>query len=219
MNTFKVYFTENEDFLTTRAVYNQTTLENNVLYPDAKGYIIEVDSTKRGILEVGFLNFPHWRDDIPSDGTHQFNIIDFNVRCCVYDNLIEPKNKSSQIYEGVASDMFQNDKEVELSMSAGTRNLYGKGQIFASRNNEERFGGCYYEGVVQTAPIMPERYLLTNMQRVYGKCRHRMKIEVAENALHANPLTRFSYNGVNYIMQCAKHEYGDDKMVLTLIEE
>lgn len=219
VSVFQVYFTEDWDFLTTRAIYNQTTLEDNALYPDAKGYIIQNDQTRRGVLEVGFLNFPHWRDDIDEDDPHQFDILDFTVKCFNSDTTVQPKNKSVQKYDGVASDMFQNDKTVTLSMAAGTRNLYGKGQIFSSRNNNERFGGCYYNGVVQSSPMMPERYLCTNMQRVFGKCRHRMKIEVSNNNLHANPLTRFSYNGVNYIMQAAKREFGDDKMVLTLIEE
>lgn len=219
MSIFKVYFTENLDFLTTKAIYDQTTLENNALYPDAKGYIVQNDSTMRGILEVGFLNYPRYDTELSEDDQQQFDILNFSIKCFNQDNIVKPKNKAEQTYEGIASDMFQNDKVVELSIAGGTRNLFGKGQLFASRNSEERFGGCYYEGVVQTNPIMPERYLCTSMQRVFGKCRHRMKIEVAENSIHANPLTRFTYNGVNYIMQCAKHEFVDDKMVLTLIEE
>lgn len=215
MSIFNVYFNENGEFMTTRAIYSQQTL--NALFPDAKGYIIHNDSqTRKGVLEVGILNYPHYRTD--TGDLHQFNIIDFNVRCITSDSTVRPQNKERQKYEGVASSMFQNDLSITLNMASGTKNLYGKGQLYASRNNNERLGGLYYEGVTGNAR-QPERYLLESMQRVFGQTRHRMKIDVAESNVNANPLRRYSYEGKTYIMQAAKHEFGDDKMTLTLIEE
>ena len=216
MSVFKVYMTDNGEFLTTQQIYSQSTL--NALYPGAKGYIVHVSSTTmRGIMEVGILNFPSWRSDIPNDGPHQFNVQDFDVRCVVQDNIVRPQNKNHQTYEGVASLMFNNDYTVSLRMASGDKNLFGKGQLFNSTANGERLTYCKYYDVAGN--IAPEQYLLTNMKRVYGQTRHRIKIEVQENPSHTNPLNQFTYNNKNYILQSVKHDYWNDKMTLTLIEE
>ena len=213
----RMSFCEHNEVLTTRAIYSPQTL--NALYPTAKGFIIPVPTKMTGILEIGFLNYPRLRVDADHDNAPlNFNISDFNVRCVCQDNTVYPINKSTQKYSGVASVMFQNDLDVGLSLASGTENTYGKGQLYASRNNGERFGGCAYNPS-GTGWKLPEQYLLQNMQRVYGQLRHRMSIEVAENAIHANPLSRFTYNNKNYIMQCVSHDYVNDKMELTIIEE
>lgn len=211
MSTFKMYCNDNDELLTTKAIYNQATLNDSALYPDAKGYIIQNASpAKRGVLEFGILNYPHNRN------TLYFMVTDFNIRCVVSDITVTPQNKEEQEYEDVASLEFQDDLSVSLDMASGTKNLFGKGQLYNSTATGERVTGFSYVGESSKAP---EQHLLDNMKRVFGQLRHRMSIEVAENAVHANPLTRFSYNGKNYIMQCASHDYANDKMVLTLIEE
>lgn len=214
MSVFKVYLSEHSDILTTRAIYSATTL--SALYPNAKGYVISNNSsTKSGILEVGFLNFPHYRSG--GDQTLNYNISDFNVKCFLKDYTPAPKNKSKQKYEGVASNMFQNDMAVSLNMVSGTKNLFGKGQLFLSNTDQECLDTLIYNGV--TGSSHPEQHLLDNMCRVFGQMRHRMKIEVAESEADCNPLKRYTYNDKTYIMQAVKHDYEDDKMQLTLIEE
>lgn len=214
MCTFKVYLSEHNEILTTRAIYSATTL--SALYPNAKGYVINnTGSTKSGILEVGFLNYPKYRSG--GAQTLNYNFSDFRVNCFVKDYTPSPENKSKQEYEGVASNMFQNDMKVSLSMASGTKNLFGKGQLFLSNTDQERLDKLTYNG--RTGSRNPEQQLLDNMCRVYGQTRHRMKIEVAESSADCNPLKRYTYNNKTYIMQSAKHEYEDDKMTLTLIEE
>lgn len=216
MSTFKLWCNKKNELLTTRTIYSQETL--NALFPGAKGYIIYNDSeTRKGIMEFGLLNYPNYRKISEEAGyIRYFLVSDFDIRCVVSDTTIKPQNKNEHEYEGVASLAFQNDLDVSLDMASGTKNLFGKGQLFNSTANGERLTSLSYQDEGAKAP---EQHLLENMQRVYGQPRHRMKIEVAESAIHANPLTRFTFNNKTYIMQSAKHEYGDDKMVLTLIEE
>lgn len=214
MSVFKVYFNKHGEFMTTRAIYNQSTL--NALYPDAKGYIIFNQSvTRRGVLEVGILNYPRYRTGIGE--RPNFCIIDFNVRCVVQDTTIRPQNKDKQTYEDIASQMFHQDNTIELKMASGTKNLYGKGQLYNSTTNGDRLSNCSYQGV--SGRKAPEQYLLDNMKRVYGQTRHRMTIEVMENQSNTNPLQQFTYNNKNYILQSVKHDFWNDKMKLTLIEE
>lgn len=214
MCTFKVYLSEHSEILTTRAIYNANTL--SALYPNAKGYIINnTGTTKRGTLEVGFLNYPHYRSG--GDQALNYNISDFNVKCFCKDYTPSPVNKSVQTYKDVANLMFQNDTNVSLSMASGDKNLFGKGQLFNSTSNGERLTYCKYNDVA--GDIAPEQHLLSNMKRVYGQTRHRMTIEVAENAAATIPLQQFTHNNKNYILQSVKHDYWNDKMKLTLIEE
>lgn len=212
MSTFNMYFDKKGEVLTTRAIYSQNTL--NALYPDAKGYIIQNDSiTKRGVLEVGILNYPHYRNDVDNN---PFEIIDFDVRCVISDTTIRPQNKEKQTYEGVASLMFHDDLSVQLAMVSGTKNLFGKAQLYNSTTNGERLSTCSYENAGREAP---EKYLLDNMRRVYGQIRHRMRIEVHENFVNCIPLQQYSYKNKNYILQAASHDFEKDTMKLTLIEE
>lgn len=209
MATFKVYMNDQNEFMTTR--------DTQHLYPNAKGYIIPTDTGMTGEMEVGFLNFPSYVTDVGEDYPNQYNIEDFNVRCISYDSdYIRPKNKAEHDFEDVASTAFQNDLSISLDMASGSNTLFGKGQLMNSDSNGNRLTTLSYAG---EGSKQPEKHLLDNMTRVFGQVRHRMSIEVAENLNNSDPLTRFLYNSKNYIMQCASHDYVNDKMELTLIEE
>ena len=201
---FNVYMSANGRIKTTKSLFNA--------HYGATGYCIPMTQSLYGQMEVAILMSPS--RDILLDA--------FTVKIVPTDDMVFPTAKSEHELSGFANSTFADDFSVNLDLASGNNNKYGKGQVY---NND----GSYLNTVTFVSASgssswtsKPESQLLARMQTAYSKIRHRLQIDVAEDVDAALPTTDFTHwddNSKVYHLQSVSHQWADDKMKITIIEQ
>lgn len=154
--------------------------------------------------------------------TRLFNGVLNSLTVSIYnqDNKLNPINKDSHTYDGIASVNFRNSRSVSLKMASGAQNTYGKGQLYNGNFSllttvPFRSGGLY-------TSMSPEARLLQMMQDIYATVTEHDIIEIADNQNASLPIARMSghWSGDdNFRPLCVAHDWVDGTMELTIFNK
>lgn len=159
-----------------------------------------------------------------SPTTYLYNGILNSLSVSIYnqDSKLNPQNKDSQKYEGMASTNFRNNLSVSLKMASGDKNKYGRGQLY--NNNLTLLTTIPYRtGYSQYSDVQPEKRMLQLMQDLYSTVTKQNIIEVEDNLQASLPIAQLTghWSDANDIFRpvCCSHVWRDGKMKLTIINK
>lgn len=142
---------------------------------------------------------------------------DLTVSIYNTDSKLDPKNKATHEFAGVANDKFRHALNVSLKMASGSKNVYGLGQLF---NNDlsllDTLSFINYGG--QTSSVQPEQRLLNRMAEFYRDVSVQNIIEVLDDSVAELPSSIIvKEDGEQYHMQNVTHNWREGTMKITLI--
>jgi len=142
---------------------------------------------------------------------------DLTVSIYNTDSKLDPKNKATHEFAGVANDKFRHALNVSLKMASGSKNVYGLGQLF---NNDlsllDTLSFINYGG--QTISVQPEQRLLNRMTEFYRDVSVQNIIEVLDDSVAELPSSIIvKEDGEQYHMQNVTHNWREGTMKITLI--
>ena len=154
--------------------------------------------------------------------SHTLNCVLNSLSLSIYnqDSKLNPVNKDSHTYEGIASTRFKDSRSVSLKLASGQQNTYGKGQLyngnFALLTTVPFRSGSFYQ---QQAP---EARLLEMMRNVYATVTEQNIIEIGDDMKASSPIARMRghWSGEdNFRPLCCAHDWAEGTMKLTIINK
>ena len=142
---------------------------------------------------------------------------DLTVSIYNTDSKLDPQNKATHEFAGVANDKFRHALNVSLKMASGSKNVYGLGQLF---NNDfsllDTLSFINYGG--QTSSVQPEKRLLDRMTEFYRDVSVQNIIEVLDDSVAELPSSIIVKDDrEQYHMQNVTHNWREGTMKITLI--
>ena len=142
---------------------------------------------------------------------------DLTVSIYNTDSKLDPQNKATHEYKGIASNKFRNKLNVSLKLASGNKNVYGLGQLFNSDYSLlDTLSFINYGG--QTSSMQPEQRLLERMTEFYRDVSTQNIVEVMDDSVAEKPSSIIvKADGEQFHAQSVTHDWRNGTMKLTLI--
>lgn len=142
---------------------------------------------------------------------------DLTVSIYNTDSKLDPQNKATHEYKGIASNKFRNKLNVSLKMASGNKNVYGLGQLFNSDYSLlDTLSFINYGGL--TSSMQPEQRLLERMTEFYRDVSTQNIVEVMDDSVAEKPSSIIvKEDGEQFHAQSVTHDWRNGTMKLTLI--
>lgn len=142
-----------------------------------------------------------------------------NLTVSIYntDSKLDPQNKATHEYKGIASNKFRNKLNVSLKLASGNKNVYGLGQLFNSDYSLlDTLSFINYGG--QTSSMQPEQRLLERMTEFYRDVSTQNIVEIMDDSVAEKPSSIIvKEDGEQFHTQSVTHDWRNGTMKLTLI--
>ena len=142
-----------------------------------------------------------------------------NLTVSIYntDSKLDPQNKASHEFKGIANNKFRQALSVNLRLASGSKNVYGLGQLFNSDYSLlDTLSFINYGG--QTSSMQPEQRLLERMTDFYRDVSTQNIVEVIDDSVAEKPSSIIvKEDGKQFHTQSVTHDWRNGTMKLTLI--
>jgi hypothetical protein len=189
-------------------ILNTKTLD--MPYNGADGYVIPITEAVSGEIELSIM-VPHVGDEGSSVAIwFFFKSLKLEYYIDDGDWTKNATDRKSNKYKTLI-DLFSEEKEVKLAMGTDKNNGACYGTLMYGGSNITQL---YDEATGEM--IRPEYALLNKLKKQYGVMKERLTLTVKYGAV--TPLSRFAYNGKQYMVTGESIRFADQEMELTLME-
>jgi hypothetical protein len=179
-------------------------------YNGANGYVIPITEALGGEIKLVVM-VPHDEDEGSSRATwFFFKSLKLEYYIDDGDWTKNATDRKSNKYKTLI-DLFSEEKEVKLAMGTDKNNGACYGTLMYGGSNITQL---YDEATGEM--IRPEYALLNKLKKQYGVMKERLTLTVKYGAV--TPLSRFAYNGKQYMVTGESIRFADQEMELTLME-